>query len=307
MGVLGAGRSQDIRRLVRKARVAVETLRWRVPAGLCGEPWGRPAHQDVSLMNARGLHIDLSGRTALVTGASGELGRVIAKTLGASGADVIVHYHSQRKHAQQVAQELVTMGRRAMVVQGDIGSLDSVLAMRAAIERGIGLPSIVVANAVQQYGWQSILEQPMEDFDGQYRTCVVQAVALAKAFVPAMIDGGWGRFIGMSTECAMLARAGTGAYVAGKRGMDGIFRVLARELGPHQITVNQVAPGWTISDRVREDGSSSQPGYEAGVPLRRRGDDIEVARVIAFLASDLGAFITGLYLPVCGGSVMPTI
>jgi 3-oxoacyl-[acyl-carrier protein] reductase len=89
--------------------------------------------------------------------------------------------------------------------------------------------------------------------------------------------------------------------------MDGVLRVLAREIGPHQITVNQVAPGWTVSERDRLAGTESQPDYERDVPLRRRGTEQDVANAVAFLASDLAGFITGAYLPVCGGLVMPTI
>jgi 3-oxoacyl-[acyl-carrier protein] reductase len=89
--------------------------------------------------------------------------------------------------------------------------------------------------------------------------------------------------------------------------MDGVLRVLAREVGEHEITVNQVAPGWVISDRDREAKSERNLSYESQVPLKRRGYDQDVANAIAFLASDLSAFISGVYLPVCGGRVMPAI
>jgi 3-oxoacyl-[acyl-carrier protein] reductase len=89
--------------------------------------------------------------------------------------------------------------------------------------------------------------------------------------------------------------------------MDGVLRILAKEIGEHQITVNQVAPGWTISARDRAAGSEIQPGYTKSVPLARRGTDQEIANVVAFLASDLSSYITGAYIPVCGGNVMPTI
>ena len=95
------------------------------------------------------------------------------------------------------------------------------------------------------------------------------------------------------------------AYVAGKRGMDGVLRVLAREVGEHGVTVNQVAPGWTISENSPD--SEATAGYRARVPLQRRGTDQDIANAVAFLASDLAAFITGVYLPVCGGNVMPRI
>jgi 3-oxoacyl-[acyl-carrier protein] reductase len=89
--------------------------------------------------------------------------------------------------------------------------------------------------------------------------------------------------------------------------MDRVLRVLAKEVGPHQITVNQVAPGWMISDKYRGTPEEHPPEYEANVQLRRRGYDQDIANAVTFLASDLAAFITGAYLPVCGGNVMPAI
>src|SRR5690606_6033678 len=101
---------------------------------------------------------------------------------------------------------------------------------------------IVVANAVEQYKSTSILEQSHEDYESQFRSCVMQSVHLAKAFVPAMIERKAGRFIGINTENSMENFPTHSAYTAGKRGMDGVLRVLAREVGEHQITVNQIAP-----------------------------------------------------------------
>jgi len=122
-----------------------------------------------------------------------------------------------------------------------------------------------------------------------------------------MIERKWGRFVGINTECAMQNFPTQSAYVAGKRGMDGIYRVLAKEIGEHGITVNQVAPGWTISDRDRKNHTERQQSYEQSVPLKRRGTDQEIANAVAFLASDLASFTTGAYLPVNGGNVMPSI
>ena len=131
---------------------------------------------------------------------------------------------------------------------------------------------------------------------------------MAKAFVPAMVERRWGRVIAINTECAMQNFASQSAYVSGKRGMDGVLRVLAKEIGASQVTVNQVAPGWMISDKYRESGTERQESYEKNVPLKRRGTDQNIADAVAFLASDLAEFITGAYLPVCGGgNVMPGI
>ena len=253
------------------------------------------------------LQIDLSGKIALLTGASGQLGRVMARTLAVSGADLILHYHRDEAGAKRVADDVVAAGRRALVVQGDVGVEPSVRAMAAAARAGLGDPDILVINAVQDiHPWSTVLEESIEDYESQFRTCVLQAVLLTKAFVPALRAKGWGRVIGINTECTMQMFETHSAYVAGKRGMDGVLRVLAREVGRYGITVNQVAPGWTISDRDR-DRPADDASYRQAVPLGRRGTDQEIAHVVAFLASELASYVHGAFVPVCGGNVMPTV
>ena len=253
------------------------------------------------------MDIDLRRRVCVVTGASGELGRVISRTLGAAGAKVALHYFSGEDRAAALLEELQSLGVAAMTVQADVTEMGSVAAMHDAVKAEFGPPDVIVDNAVIQYTWVSVLEQSLEDFESQFRSCVMHNVHMVKAFAPGMIAKGWGRVIGINTECAMQCLENQAAYASAKRGMDGLYRVLARELGPNGITVNQVAPGWMISDQVRADGTESQPDYEAKVLLNRRGTDQDVANAVAFLASDLAEFITGAFIPVCGGSVMPTI
>ncbi|MBB6675338.1 SDR family NAD(P)-dependent oxidoreductase [Cohnella nanjingensis] len=253
------------------------------------------------------MKIDLSGRTALVTGSTGQLGRVMARTLAQCGADLVLHYRGNEAKANELREEIRALGREAMTVQADVASLESVHAMQARVAAERGSVDIVVANAVAQYQWTTILEQPTADYFSQFETCVMQSVHLAKTFVPDMIGRGYGRMIGINTECVMQNFPTQSAYVAGKRGMDGIYRILAKEVGEHQITVNQVAPGWTISEQDRTNRTERNEGYESSVPLKRRGTDQEIANVVAFLASDLASFITGAYIPVSGGNVMPAI
>ena len=251
------------------------------------------------------ISIDLSGKLAIVTGGSGELGRVMVRTLARAGADVAIHYHKNQSQADSLVAELEQLGRKALAVQADVTDEKSIRTMQECVEKALGSPDIVVNNAVIQYGWKTVLEQSTADFESQFRSCVMHNVLMAQAFVPGMRKKQWGRVIAISTECAMQCDNSQGAYVSGKRGMDGALRVLAREIGEHGVTVNQVAPGWTISEgRPDSDGSK---GYSERVPLKRRGTAQEIANAVAFLASDMAGFITGAFIPVCGGHVMPTI
>lgn len=254
------------------------------------------------------MQIDLSGKIALVTGASGELGRVMAKSLATCGADVAVHYMQNASRAEALVAELRALGVRSVAVQADVTNQDSVAALADAVQTQLGHPDIVVANAVIQiHPWSNVLDEDPDDYLSQFQSCVMQTVYLSKAFLPAMIRNGGGRYIAINTECAMEAAAGSSAYVAGKRGLDGVVRTLAKEVGQHQITVNQIAPGWTVSEQYYNAPADHDADYRATVPLGRRGTDQEIANVVAFVASDLASFITGAYIPVCGGRIMPAI
>ena len=254
------------------------------------------------------LNLDLRNRTAIVTGATGQLGRVIAATLANCGADVILCYKQNEEKAKELAKNIAqTEGVRTFIACADVGSFESVQTMGKKIAGEFKMPDIVCDCAVEQYKWTTVLEQNIEDYEGQFRSCVLHNVNMAKIFIPNMINNKYGRFIGINTECSMQNHPNQSAYVSGKRGMDGVFRVLAREVGANGITVNQVAPGWTISDNDRKNHTERSPEYESHVALSRRGTDQEIANVVAFVASDLSSFITGAYIPVCGGYIMPSI
>jgi 3-oxoacyl-[acyl-carrier protein] reductase len=253
------------------------------------------------------MEITLKGHLALVTGGSGQLGRVIVRTLADCGADVIIQYFQNERKATELAEELKGKGVRAMTVKADVTDENSIREMKGKVESGIGSPDILVNNAVIQYKWTHVLKQNPADYESQFRSCVLHNVLMAQAFVPSMISRKWGRIIAINTECAMQNHPNQSAYVSGKRGMDGVLRVLAKEIGEYQITVNQVAPGWMISENVPDNDSPEQINYRANVPLRRRGFDQDVANLVVFLASDLANFISGQYISVSGGNVMPTI
>lgn len=251
------------------------------------------------------IPIDLTKKVAVITGGSGALGRVMVRTLAEAGADIAICYYRDAESAHGLQAEITAKGVRATVVQADVTNQDSINTMRDTVVNTLGAADIIVNNAVIQYNWTSVLEQSPEDYESQFQSCVLHNVYMAQAFVPAMIEAGWGRVISINTECSMQNFAGQSAYTSGKRGMDGVLRVLAKEVGAHGITVNQVAPGWTISEKSAD--SPSDEHYWSKVPMQRRGTAQEIANVVLFLASDLASYVTGAYIPVCGGNVMPTI
>ncbi|MDR0307012.1 MAG: SDR family oxidoreductase [Chitinispirillales bacterium] len=253
------------------------------------------------------MKIDLSGKTALITGSSGELGRVMARTLAACGADTALHYHKNKDSAVKLAKEIQSMGRRSEIFQADITEAPDIEVMRDAVANSLGFPQIIINNAVIQYTWKSVLEQDIADYESQFRSCVMHNVHMTKAFVPEMVKARFGRIISINTECSMQTLPSQSAYAAAKRGMDGLLRVLAREVGPYGITVNQVAPGWTMSEKYKDSKPQGADTYASNVPLRRMGTDQDIANAVVFLASDLASFITGAFIPVCGGNVMPCI
>lgn len=266
-----------------------------------------PLPDDPALRPLRSpLQINLSGKVALVTGAAGELGRPIARTLAACGAKVAIHYLTARAAAERLCEELNELQpQHACTISGDVAELEDVQAMRRVTEGVLGPVDIVVNNAVTWYDERPVVEQTPDQFDKVFRSSVLQAWATARVFSGPMIERKWGRLISLGTEMTSLALPNRAPYTAAKCAMDGMMRSLARELGPHGITVNQVAPGWVVSDKDRRDRDEVQPLYERSVPLGRRGYDQDVANMIAFLASDLAGFVTGVRVPVCGGIVMP--
>ncbi len=251
------------------------------------------------------IPIDLSQKIAVITGGSGALGRVMVRTLAEAGADIAICYYRDAKGAQGLQDEISAKGVRAITVQADVTDQNSINTMRDVVSEELGAADIIVNNAVIQYSWTSVLEQSPEAYESQFQSCVLHNVYMVQAFVPAMVEAGWGRVIGINTECSMQNFASQSAYTSGKRGMDGVLRVLAKEIGEHGVTVNQVAPGWTISEKSAS--RESDEHYWRKVPMQRRGTAQEIANAVLFLASDLASYITGVYIPVCGGNVMPAI
>ncbi len=259
------------------------------------------------------MSIDLTNKVAVVTGGAGQLGRAMVRGLAECGANVMICYYSQADFANELKNEVQDKyGIRALSVKVDVTEMDSILAMKEFVNKELGVVDIIVNNAIIQYEWKTILEQDKEAYESQFKSSVLHGVFMAQAFVPDMKKQRYGRVIGINTECTMQMLPYQSAYVSGKRGMDGIYRILAKEIGEYNITVNQVAPGWTISENTGEVNGTEKNDkqdypYISTVPLKGRPTDTDIANCVCFLASDLAKYISGVYLPVCGGNIMPCV
>ncbi len=259
------------------------------------------------------MNIDLSSDIAVVTGGTGQLGRAIVSCLAECGASVAICYQNNRDFAEQLTKNTEEKYRvKAGAFQVDVSDMQAVEAMRQRVLDKLGAASILVNAAMVQTRWNTVLGQSLESYNEQFQSCVMQNVHMVKCFVPDMIKASSGRIIGINTECSIQNFETQSSYVVAKRGMDALYRVLAKEVGPYNITVNQIAPGWILSDNCRHhDGSECNENqdfpYVDRVPLRRRGTDTEIGYTVCWLASDYASFITGAFLPVCGGNVMTAI
>jgi len=241
--------------------------------------------------------LDLSGRVALVTGASGWLGSATARQLGACGAKVAVNYFSHSDKARDVVADIEQNSGTAFAVQADVTDAEQVGEMIDQIRQRYGPVDIVVNSAWQHPPHLKIEDQSWEDYLTQFAFCVKAPLLIMQAVLPEMKARKYGRIINIGSEAFELGHVEYGYYVAGKGAMLGVTRSWANELGPYNITVNLVAPGWIPPDRATA-------GEPEGIPLERYGVPADIASAVAFLASDEAGFITGQKLSVNGGHTL---
>ena len=255
--------------------------------------------------------LDISDKTALVTGAARGIGFAIARELAAAGARVAVT-DLDAAGAQKAAAKLNrSTGGEHIGIALNVADSESIAAGIQAIDDTLGLPDILVNNA-GIYRSTPFLELEPDTWQLLLNVMLTGPVLLAKAVVPYMIERKWGRIINMGSLTSVTAFGEDIAYTAAKTGALGITRSMAAELAGYQICVNAICPGNVLTDLMKEAGSAieKRDGLEPGqflrergasIPLGRLGDPVDIANLVVFLASDRGNYITGQTIHVNGG------
>jgi 3-oxoacyl-[acyl-carrier protein] reductase len=243
----------------------------------------------------------LSGKVALVTGASRGIGRAIAGRLSEQGATVVAA--ARGDHAEATAREIAAAGRDAYAISLDVTDSLSVEKLTAELVGRHGRLDVVVSNAGIARD-QLVMRMKREDWDAVLATNLTASFTLAQAAIRPMLKQRGGRIIAVSSVVGQTGNAGQTNYAAAKAGLIGFAKALAREVASRGITVNVVAPGLIDTDMTRALAEKTHDDWAAQIPLARLGTVDDVAAAVCFLASDEASYITGHVLAVNGGMYM---
>jgi 3-oxoacyl-[acyl-carrier protein] reductase len=249
------------------------------------------------------MHIDLSGRVALVTGASRGIGQAIASTLAQAGATVVINYREQQQAASEAVAAIQADGGTALTAQADISNSADVEHLLKTTLDTYGHIDILVNNAgITRDGL--LLRMKEEDFDAVIQTNLRGAYLCTRAALRPMMKQRSGRIINITSVVGLLGNPGQANYAAAKAGLIGFTRSVAREVASRNITVNAIAPGFIVTEMTAKLDEAAQQAVLGTIPLQRLGQPQDVANLACFLASDMATYITGQTLSVDGGMAM---
>ena len=245
--------------------------------------------------------LDLTGRIAIVTGASRGIGRAIARMLASRGAVVVAA--ARGDNAAETVAAIREAGGRAEPATVDVSDAAAVEAMVSAVLQRHGRVDILVNNAGIARD-QLLLRMKRDDWDQVIATNLTAAFTCVQAVLKPMVKQRAGRIISISSVVGQMGNAGQANYAASKAGLIGFSKALAREVASRSITVNVVTPGLVDTDMTKAITDKAQTDWTSAIPLGRLGTPDEIAAAVCFLASDEAAYITGQVLAVNGGMYM---
>jgi 3-oxoacyl-[acyl-carrier protein] reductase len=242
----------------------------------------------------------MTDRIAIVTGASGGIGRAVAVRLAEAGMAVAVHYSGNRERAQETADAITDAGGRALVVGADVADETEVAALFDAVEAAFGGVDVVV-NTAGVMALKPVAELDLAEFDRIHRTNVRGTFVVSQHAARRVRRGG--AIVNFSTSVVKLALPGYGAYAASKGAVDALTPILAKEMRGHDVTVNTVAPGPTATPLFVEGKSDELIATMAKMsPLERLGEPADIAEAVAFLAGP-ARWVNGQVVYVNGGVI----
>jgi 3-oxoacyl-[acyl-carrier protein] reductase len=246
--------------------------------------------------------MSLSGRVALVTGASQGIGRTVAQRLAKGGATVAVAARNQEKLNELVA-EIIGAGGQAAAFALDVADEDQVKATVKAVIAQFGKVDVLVNNAGITRD-QLVMRMKRADWDAVLQTNLTSAYLCIQAVMSSMLKQRWGRIINITSIFGQMGQAGQANYSASKAGLIGLTMAIAREVGSRNITCNAIAPGFIETAMTAVLSDEFKQAAVKQIPLGRVGSPEDVASAVAFLASDDASYITGHVLNVNGGMLM---
>lgn len=246
------------------------------------------------------MRIDLTNKTALVTGASRGIGRACALSLARAGADLVINYYRSAAEAESLAAEVSALGRRALVIMADVGQPGEVEKMFLQIHKELRFLDILVNNAgiIRDNLVGGLTDQ---DWDRVLNTSLKGAFLCTRAAIPLMLPRHAGKIVNMASVAALRSSRGQANYAAAKGGLVAFTRACAAELAAKGIQINAVLPGMILTDmsaRVRKRGGEQ---LLATIPAGRYGQPEEVAQLVTFLVSPLADYLTGQSIAIDGG------
>ncbi|QST01552.1 3-oxoacyl-[acyl-carrier-protein] reductase [Pontibacillus sp. ALD_SL1] len=245
----------------------------------------------------------LEGKVALVTGASRGIGRAIALELARQGARVAVNYAGSEQKAQDVVDEITSLGAEGIKIQANVSSEEEVKAMVKQVTETFGRIDLLINNAGITRD-NLLMRMKEEEFDQVIDTNLKGVFLTTKAVTRPMMKQKGGKIINIASVVGVSGNPGQANYVAAKAGVIGLTKTSAKELAARNILVNAVAPGFIETDMTDELTDEQVESMQSMIPLSRLGQGEDIAKVVRFLASDDANYMTGQTLHVDGGMVM---